>query len=97
MLYGIALQNITVLYNENTPVLLNIVYFSKFIKKNYLCLMIVKVKGYMIKKINISAFCGLSKALCGVTICPPLLKTLSELVLVAGVHKYFLESFANKG
>ncbi len=59
--------------------------------------MIVKVKGYMINFFNISAFCGLSKALRGVTVCPPLLKTLSELVLVAGMHKYFLESFANKG
>ncbi len=28
VLYGIALQNITILYNQNTPVLLNIVYFS---------------------------------------------------------------------
>ncbi len=31
VLYGIALQNITILYNQNTPVLLNIVHFSKFI------------------------------------------------------------------
>jgi len=49
------------------------------------------------KIVSISAVSGFNAALCKVAICPLLLNTLSELVLVAGTRKYFLQRVAMKG
>ncbi len=70
--------------------------------------MIVKVKGYMIKKLTFLCILWFEQSSLWSDNLSTLAEdslwagasswsALSELVLVAGVHKYFLKSFANKG
>ena len=56
-----------------------------------------RVYRFLERNTSLSTFSGLTDERRQVTTFPPVLKTLSEGELVAGIHKYLFASFASRG